>query len=68
MGFFSFRKSTAQTTHPIQTHNTSKDASWRKDVPFKQVFFSISASWGPFTPKTPKIVPLVRESQPKRKG
>jgi len=66
--FFSFRKYTAQTTGPIRTHNTSKDAFRPKEVPFKQTFFSISSSWGSFTPKTPKFVPLVRDSQPKRKG
>jgi len=29
------------TREPILAHNSSKDADWLKEVPFKQVFFDI---------------------------
>jgi len=36
---------------PILTHNSSKDAGWLKEVPFKQVFFDIFTFWGVISPK-----------------
>ena len=32
---------TANTREPIFTHDSSKDVVWRKEVPFKQMFFEI---------------------------
>jgi len=37
---------TAYTREPILTHNSSKDADWLNEVPFKQVFFDIFYFWG----------------------
>ena len=67
MYFFFSRRSTAQTTQPILTHDGSNDAVWAKEVPSKQVFFEIFTSCGSFPSKTSKISPPVRKSQPKRK-
>ena len=36
--FCFFRRSTAQTTQPILTHDSSKDAVWTKEVPSKKVY------------------------------
>jgi len=37
---------TAYTREPILTHNSSKDADWLTEVPFKEVFFNIFTFWG----------------------
>ena len=66
--FFFFRRSPAQNTKPIVTLNGSKDVVWAKEVPCKQVFFSIFTSWGSFSSKTSKMLPLVLKSQPNRKS
>jgi len=57
----------AYTREPILTHNSSKDADWLKEVPFKQVFFDIFTFWGPFFPKNPNISLPVGKSHAKRK-
>ena len=55
---------TAHTRVPIFTHDSSKDAVWRKGVPF----FGILTFWRSFSPRTPQILPAKGKSQPKWKG
>ena len=59
---------TAHTREPISTHDSSKDAIWRKKVPSEQVLFEMLTLWGSFSPKTPQIWPAVGRSQPKLEG
>jgi len=46
------RTFTGQTNRDNFTHNGSKDAVWRKEVPSQQVFFSHLTFLGSFFPKT----------------
>jgi len=45
---------TGQTREPISTHDSSKDAVWRKEVLSKQVFFEI-LTLGVIFPENPTI-------------
>jgi len=64
---FFLRICTGQTDTDIATHNGSKDAVWRKEVPSQQVFFSHLTFWGSNCPKTPNMLPTVGKSQPNTK-
>jgi len=61
-------KRTAQNREPISTHDSSKDAVWRKEVPSVSKCFSNFDFWGSFFPKTLQIWPAVRKYQPKWKS
>jgi hypothetical protein len=52
--FCFFARATAQTTHPIFTHNGSKYAAWCKEVPSEWELFFVFTFWGSFGPKTAK--------------
>jgi len=58
------RTCTGQTDRDNFTHNGSKDAVWREEVPSKLMFFSNLTFLGSFCPKTPNISPTVGKSQP----
>ena len=46
---------TAHTREQISTHDSSKDAVWRKEVPSKQVFLEVLTFWGHFPRKPHKF-------------
>jgi len=52
--FYFFRRSTARTTHPILTHDSSNDAVWSKEVPFVGQNDE-NLSFGGEQPQTPPI-------------
>jgi len=65
---FFLRTCKGQSDRANFTHNGSKDAVWRKEVPSQQVFLSHLTFWGLFCPNRPKISPPVRKSQPNKKS
>jgi len=53
--FFNFSESRPGQTHgPICTHDSSKYAAWRKEVPSEWNFVFVFTFWGSFCPKTAK--------------